>query len=285
MYILNEYDKALKDILELGDDNPTRTGIVCRSLTGVQCSYDISTHFPIPTKRRYAYKSIFAELLWMLSGSTNVNDLERMGSKIWSAWKDKEFEKRNGYNDGELGPLYSFQMRHQGGDYNLRDSNPGGFDQIQYLVDELRNNKHSRRIMMDLWNAKDVCSDRVKLPPCHFNFYLNVDSKDRLTGILTQRSGDWLPGVSANIFFYSAFIYMLAQQSGLKPYKLIHNIHNAHIYLNQIEAVEEYLSREDRPSSPILKLNKAKDIFSYALDDFVVEDYNPLDKIKVPVAL
>jgi thymidylate synthase len=285
MYILNDYDETLKEIVANGDDNQTRTGIICRSLTGVQCSYDISEYFPLPTKRQYAYKSIFSELLWMLSGSTNVNDLEAMGSKIWSAWKNKDFEEKNGYSDGELGPIYGFQMRHQGGDYLLRKTNPGGFDQVSYIVNELKTNKNSRRIMMDLWNAKDVCSDKVALPPCHFNFYINIDSKDRMTGILTQRSGDWLPGVSANVFFYSAFIYMLCQQTGYKPYKLIHNIHNAHIYMNQMEAVEEYLSRNESPDSPKLILNQAKDIFSYSLDDFVVAGYNPLPKIKVPVAV
>lgn len=287
MYILKDYDKTLKKIYKYGDDNQTRTGIVCRSLTGVQCTYDISEHFPLPTVRKYAYKSIFSELLWMLSGSTNINNLEAMGSKIWTAWRDKEFETRNGYADGELGPVYGWQMRHQGGDYSLRNSDPGGFDQVQFIVDELRGNPISRRIMMDLWNAKDVCSDRVKLPPCHFNFYLNVDSKKRLTGILTQRSGDWLPGISANIFFYSALTYMLAQQCELTPYKLIHNIHNAHIYLNQDEAVKQYITATNNiiPDSPKLILNKAKDIFSYTLDDFNIIDYNPGPSIKVPVAV
>lgn len=282
-YILKPYDDVLEKILNEGDDNPTRTGIICRSLTGVQCHYDISEYFPIPTRRYYAYKSIFKELLWMLSGSTNVNDLEKMGSKIWSAWKDPNFEKKHGYKDGELGPIYGHQMRYFGGEYG--SDNPGGFDQVSFLVNELKNNRYSRRIMMDLWNPNDVCSDRVKLPPCHFNFYCNVDSKDRLTGILTQRSGDWLPGVSANIFFYSAFIYMLAQQTGYKPYKLVHNVHNAHIYINQLDAVKEYLSRKETPSSPKLVLNKAKDIFSYEINNFVITNYNPLEKINVPVAV
>lgn len=286
MYILQDYDTNLKKILLEGVKKSNRTSVDTLSCIGLQSRYKIDEYFPIPTKRKYAYKSIFAELIWMLSGSTNVNDLESMGSKIWSAWKNKEFEKRNNYLDGELGPIYGFQFRHFGGDYDSRFSpeGPGGFDQVDFVVNELRNNKFSRRILINLWNPSVANSDKIVLPCCHYSFQLLVDNKDRLTGVLTQRSGDWLPGVSANIFFYSAFMYMLAQQANLQPYELIHNVTDAHIYIDQIEAAKKYLDRSEI-DSPILKLKRAKDIFSYTLDDFVITDYFPADTIKIPVTV
>jgi thymidylate synthase len=285
MYILQDYDDALENILKNGFRTTNRTGIDTLTLFGLQTRYKIDEFFPIPTKRKYVYKSIFAELLWMLSGSTNVNDLEKLGSKIWTAWRDKEFEKRNGYADGELGAVYGFQMRNFGGDYNLRNQDiDNGFDQIAFLVNELKSNKFSRRILLNLWNPKDMVSDKVRLPCCHFNLQLLVDNNDNLTGILTQRSGDFLPGCSANIFFYSALIYMLAQQTNLKPCELIYNVGNAHVYVDQLDAANEYLTRP-KVDSPKLILNKAQDIFSYTLDDFSVINYNPLAKIKIPVAV
>lgn len=290
MYLLQDYDKNLDLILKDGNHKCNRTGIDTLSLFGLQGRYKIDEYFPLPTKRKYFYKSIFAELLWMLSGSTNVNDLEAMGSKIWTAWRDKDFEEKNGYPDGELGPIYGFQFRHFNGDHGLKISgsedfiNHAGIDQVKYVVEELKNNKFSRRILINLWNASDMLSDKIRLPTCHYSFQLLVDNQDRLTGILTQRSGDWLPGISANIIFYSAFIYMLAQQCGLKAHELIHNVSDAHVYLNQLKAAEEYLSRPEI-DCPKLILKPASDIFSYTLDNFEIIDYNPGPVIKVPVAV
>ncbi len=299
MYLLKDYDDVLKRILDEGELKPNRTGVDTLSLFGVQCRYKIDEFFPLPTKRKYAFKSIFAELLWMLSGSTSVKDLEAMGSKIWSAWRSEAFEKENGYMEGDLGPIYGFQMRNFGANYSdkikqekLDLSLPGaklnhvakGFDQVEFIINELINNRFSRRIMMNLWNPADVLNNKIRLPPCHYSFQLLVDSKYRLTGILNQRSGDWLPGVSANIFFYSAFMYMIAQQTGLQPYELVHNVADSHIYVNQLDAAKEYLSRP-QVDSPKLELNQAKSIFDYTLDDFKILDYNPLASIKVPVAV
>lgn len=286
MYILQDYDNALARILNEGMRKPNRTGIDTLSLFGVQCRYKIDNFFPLPTKRKAYYKSIFAELLWMISGSTNVEHLEKMGSKIWSAWKDKSFEERNNYSSGELGPIYGWSFRHFGGDYNLRneDKFDNGFDQVSYVINELKSNKYSRRILINLWDPRVMTSDKVRLPCCHYSFQLLVDDKDRLTGILTQRSGDWLPGVSANVFFYSAFLYMIGQQVGLKPYELIHNVSEAHVYVNQIDAALQYLKRPEI-DAPTLELNNVKDIFGYKLEDFVVKNYSPGDVIKVPVAV
>lgn len=280
MYILKEYDDALKNIIENGFRKSNRTGIDTLTIFGSNCRYKIDERFPIPTKRKYAYKSIFSELLWMLSGSTNVADLENRGSKIWSAWRDSDFEYRNGYGDGDLGPIYGHSFRNFGGNYKVKN----GFDQVKYLVEELKKNKYSRRALINLWDPNVMTTDKVKLPTCHYAFQVLVDDKDRLTGVLTQRSGDWLPGVSSNVFFYSALLYMIGQQVDLKPYELVHNVADCHVYINQLDAAKEYLNRPEI-DSPKLILNKASDIFNYQLSDFNVVDYSPGESIKVPVAV
>ena len=285
-YIMEEYDNSLENILKNGIYQKNRTGIPTYSIFGTQARYKIDKRFPILTKRKMFPKSIFAELLWMLSGSTNINDLEAMGSKIWSPWRDKEFEIKNGYSDGELGPIYGWQMRFSGGDYSKRNNinEINGFDQISYMINELKNNKFSRRILFNLWNPIDMTSDKIKLPCCHYTFQLYVDNNDRLSGMLTQRSCDLPIGAPANIFFYSLLIYMFAQQCNLEPYEFVHSIANAHIYENQIESVKEYLSRPN-VNSPILRLNKATSIDDYKLEDLIIEEYNPLPKIIIPIAV
>jgi len=285
---MQPYDDALQYVLDNGERKTNRTGVDTLSVFGYQMRFNIAERFPILTKRKMFYKSIFAELLWMLSGSTNVNDLETMGSKIWTAWRDKDFEARNGYADGELGPIYGFQMRHFGGNYpmrNLLDHN--GFDQITYLVNELKNNPSSRRMVMSLWNPNDMCKVEVgneaRLPCCHYSFILNV-TNDKLNGMLVQRSGDLPVGSPANIQFYSTLIYMFAQQANLIPGELVYSIADMHIYVDQIPMVKEYLSRANK-DSPKLNLNKVDSIFNYNVTDFIVEDYFPGEQIKFPVAV
>lgn len=217
----------------------------------------------------------------MLSGSTNVNDLEALGSKIWSPWRNKEFEEKNNYQDGELGPIYGWQFRHFGGDYSKRHSENTGFDQVTNIINQIKLDKSSRRLMINLWNPNDMFSDKVRLPCCHYAINFLIENNN-LTGILHQRSGDVLPGISANIMFYSAFIYMIAQQTGLKPYQLVHNIDNAHIYVNQIEAAKLYLNKPII-DSPQLILHNKPSIFNYTVQDLEIINYNPLDNIKIPV--
>lgn len=284
MYILKPYDELLTEILEHGVRKKSRTGIDTLTIFGCQKRYRIDTHFPLLTKRKVWHKSIFAELIWMLSGSTNVKDLQAIGSNIWTAWRDAEFEKKHNYDEGALGPLYGFQMRYFGGYYTTCDkSNYGlnGFDQISYIVDELKNNPDSRRILYSLWNPLQM--HKMRLPPCHITFQLFVHD-GKLSGHLTQRSADVPIGVNANIAWYSAFLYMLAQQTGYTPYEFIHTTADTHIYVNQIDAVKQYLDRS-QVDSPTLKLKKAKDIFSYKVDDFEIIDYNPQPKIHIPVAI
>ena len=334
MYITGQYDEALQMILEKGVKKKNRTGVDSVSVFGVQTRYDISEHFPILTGRKVWPKAIFAELLWILSGSTNNNDLEALGSKIWSPWVDPEFEKKHGYEQGSFGPTYAFQLRHFGADYNevneqkrkikqleeeykkayekdMREepwktpswdhtcvpnyitlydslheakkqySKIRGFDQLEYMVNTLKNDQNSRRNLFSLWNPAEM--GKMRLPCCAYSFQVFVDG-GKLSGLLTQRSGDYPVGIPANILSYSALIYMLAQQCNLQPNELVHSVADAHIYENQIEAVEQYLARP-KPDSPKLVLKKVPSIFEYTMDCFEVIDYNPLESIKIPVAV
>ena len=286
-YLMEPYDNALIDILNNGEVRENRTGVNTRALFGYQMRFDISERFPILTKRKMFPRSVFAELLWILSGSTNVNDLEGMGSKIWSAWRNKDFEDKHGYEDGEFGPIYGYQLRHQGFPYEERNesvSDEYGFDQLKYVVNELKNNKTSRRILFSYWDASVVTTDEVRLPPCHILFQLSVDNKNRLSGLLYQRSADLPIGSPFNIASYAGLIYMLADQCGYKPHELTYSLGDLHVYENQIPAVEEYLSREPIDSTKLI-LNIPKDIESYKLEDFVIEDYFPAPSIKMPAAV
>lgn len=285
---MQSYDDTLSHILKNGFWKDNRTGIRTLSVFGHQSRYDISKYFPILTKRKMYYNSIFKELLWIVSGSTNVNDLEAMGSKIWSAWRDKDFEKRNDYDDGDLGPIYGFQLRNFGADYKERYLNKDdktGFDQLTYVINELKTNRTSRRILFSYWNPYQVTSPACKLSPCHDLFQLDYNA-GKLNGMLYQRSADFPIGSPANIQFYSALIYMLCQQCGedLSPGEFIYSTADTHIYENQIPMIEEYLARPEI-DSPVLKLNKAKNMFNYKSEDFTVEGYNPLEKMLIPVAI
>lgn len=279
-YIMKEYDQALEYILKKGVSKSSRAGDTL-SVFGIQVEYDISKYFPILTGRKLFPRSIFAELVWMLSGSTNVRDLEKLGSKIWTPWIDKKFEQENNYGDGELGPIYGWQMRNFGAPYVYRHpSTDLGFDQISYIINELKTNSTSRRIMWSLWSP-EMTTNKVRLPACHFSFILNVEG-NKLNGMVISRSCDMPIGAPANVIFYAALIYLLSIETGLRPGKLIHSIADGHIYLSQIQAIEEYLSRT-KPNSPQLGLTTKNSIFDYMPDDFIVKNYDPLDKIIIPV--
>jgi len=317
---MDAYDDALKQILEEGVwKSNKRTGIRTKAVCGILSHYRIDEYFPVVTRRKVWPMSIFAELLWFISGSTNNKDLQALGANIWTPWVDEKFTKNKGYAEGSFGPVYGFQLRHFGGHYGngiggkqwlshsegtLDDAcsvvgkcenlylswndrrgslyGLGGFDQLAYMIRQIKEDPSCRRILFSLWNPKDI--DKMRLPPCHYTFQIFIDDEGRMIGSLTQRSCDFPIGVPANIQFYSALIYMIAQQTGYKPYEFVHYTVDSHIYENQLEAVEEYLSRPV-VSSPKLKLNKAEDIFSYKMEDFELVDYNPGPKISIPVAI
>lgn len=302
-YLLDDYDTALVKILEEGVQKKNRTGVDSLAVFCIQSRYEIGDYFPLLTRRKIWPKAVFAELLWFISGSTNNNDLKKLGADFWTPWVDEEFEKKHGYAPGSLGPVYGFQLRHFGGEYG--DGTPGkvfskptpplsrpgnyyktcygagGFDQLAWMIKQLKVNPDSRRNLFSLWNPKQI--DMMRLAPCHYTFQVFV-YEDNLSGVLTQRSCDFPVGVPYNICFYSALLYMLAQQTGLKPYEFVHNTIDSHIYVDQIEAVEEYLSRPQL-DCPKLELEPAPDIDSYTIDNFKITDYNPQPIIKIPVAV
>lgn len=278
-YIMEAYDRALREILDHGVKRPDRTGTGTLSVFGYQTRYRIDEHFPLVTGRKLWPRAVFAELIWLLSGSSNNNDLVNLGAKFWTPWVSEDFERRHGLEPGELGPVYGFQMRHFDGDYKTKT---GGTDQLKYLIEEIRDNPFSRRLLVSYWNPNQL--DQMRLPPCHYTFQVYIDDERRISGMLTQRSADYPVGVPANIQFYSAFVYMLAQQTGCTPWEFVHNTGDTHIYLDQVDAVEEYLARP-KPDSPKLHLRKAPDIYSYQPDDFEIAGYHPEPPIKMPISV
>jgi len=307
VYLLSPYDDALRSILKNGQQRKNRTGIDTLSVFSIKSVYEIDRFFPLVTKRKLYPKAVFAELLWMLSGSTNNEDLVKLGANFWTPWVDpsnkdnQEFYARTGYPPNYLGPVYGWQMRHFGASYSdwilalkRQDHNfeayidadkeilSKGVDQISWLVNEIKTNPRSRRLIVSLWNPIDL--GNMRLPPCHYCFHIDIDDEGRMSILLNQRSSDFPVGVPANIQFYSALCYMLAQQTGYTPYRFIHHTEDSHIYVNQIEQVEEYLSKSET-DSPTLKIKQAKDIFSYDMDCFELSGYNPHPPIKVPIAV
>lgn len=331
-YIMQAYDDALRLILDKGVWKENRTGVRTKAVFGIMSRYDISERFPLVTGRKIPSRSVFGELLWFISGSTNNQDLQKMGVNIWTPWVDEAFERKHGYAPGCLGPVYGFQLRHFGGQYgngiggfsgisyaNMAAEKPedwtdegrkklvdegrtkdyfvdterapsprkgnwygsGGVDQLAYIIKLLKENPNDRRIIFSLWNPAQL--EQMRLPPCHLYFQLFVHD-GKLSGMMIQRSCDFPVGVPFNIAFYSALIYMLAQQTGFTPDEFVHVTNDSHVYEDQIPAIEEYLARP-KPESPRLKLHKATDIYSYILEDFELADYAPLEAIKIPVAV
>jgi thymidylate synthase len=229
---------------------------------------------------------VFSELLWFISGSTSNEDLVKLGCKFWNPWVDENFTKKNGFEEGVFGPVYGFQLRHFGGSYNKGIHNSaygrGGFDQLDWVINRIKEDPSCRRTLWSLWNPQDV--SKMKLPPCHMGFQVLIDDDRNLTGIMTQRSCDFPIGVPANIQFYSALTVMIAQQTGCTPHEFVHETHDSHIYEDQLDAVKEYLALPEI-DSPKLKINKAEDIYSYQPSDFKLTDFNSGPKLEIPVAV
>jgi thymidylate synthase len=313
MYLMKPYDDALQEILENGVSRTNkRTGIKTLSVFGMLKRYKLDTpYFPIVTRRKMWPKSVFSELIWFLSGSTKNQDLQRLGCNFWTPWVDHEFEQKHGFVEGAFGPVYGFQLRHFGGEYAIGEDEyktkttmmpkefggmepvasgkelahkygEGGFDQLKWLVNRIKEDPSCRRTLWTLWNPKDV--HKMRLPPCHMLAQVLVDDDRNLSLIMYQRSCDFPVGVPANIQFYSALTIMLAQQTDCKAKEFVHMTADSHIYGDQIEAVKEYL-QTPVIDSPRLEIKKAEDIFSYKPEDFVVSEYAPGPKIEIPVAV
>lgn len=261
------YQDLLRHVLEHGHRKEDRTGTGTLSVFGYQMRFGLAEGFPLLTTKKVHLKSIIHELLWFLQGSTNIAYLKEHGVSIWDEWADEH---------GNLGPVYGYQWR------NWPKPDGTHIDQITQVVDAIRKNPDSRRLIVSAWNVADV--DKMKLPPCHafFQFYV-ADGK--LSCQLYQRSADIFLGVPFNIASYALLTMMVAQVCGLKLGDFVHTLGDAHIYLNHLDQVNEQLSREPR-SLPSMRINpEVGDIFGFRFEDFTLEHYDPYPAIKAPVAV
>ena len=261
------YLNLLSHVLRHGVEKTDRTGTGTISVFGYQMRFDLSKGFPLLTTKKLHTRSIIHELLWFLQGSTNIGYLRDNKVTIWDEWADEM---------GELGPVYGYQWR------SWQTADGRQIDQIEQVVDSLKNNPDSRRHIVCAWNAGDI--DKMALPPCHalFQFYV-ADGK--LSCQLYQRSCDIFLGVPFNIASYSLLTAMMAHVTELQPGELVHTLGDAHIYLNHIEQVKLQLTREPRPL-PVLKLNTdVKSIFDFRFEDFTIEGYDPHPRIRGEIAV
>ncbi|SFA92405.1 MULTISPECIES: thymidylate synthase [unclassified Bacillus (in: firmicutes)] len=264
---MKQYLELCEHILTTGETKEDRTGTGTVSTFGYQMRFDLEEGFPVITTKKLHLKSIIHELLWFLNGDTNVRYLQENGVKIWNEWADE---------DGELGPVYGHQWR----SWNGADGQT--VDQISQLINQIKTNPDSRRLIVSAWNVADI--EKMALPPCHclFQFYV---SEGKLSCQLYQRSADVFLGVPFNIASYALLTLMVAQVCGLKPGEFIHTFGDAHIYRNHMEQVKEQLSRDPKPL-PKMKINpEVDDIFSFKYEDFVLEGYDAHPHIKGVVSV
>ena len=264
---MRQYLDLLNHVLEHGDKKKDRTGTGTISVFGYQMRFDLSEKFPLLTTKKVHLKSVIHELLWFLKGSTNIGYLKENGVSIWDEWADE---------NGDLGPVYGSQWR------SWQTSDGRTIDQISNLIENIKNNPDSRRLIVSAWNVGEV--DKMKLPPCHcfFQFYV---ANDKLSCQLYQRSADIFLGVPFNIASYALLTLMIAQVTNLAPGEFVHTLGDAHIYSNHIEQVKKQLSRKVK-DLPIMKINPhVKDIFSFKYEDFQILNYDPHPLIKAPVAV
>jgi len=274
---MKQYHDLLRHVLEYGQAKSDRTGTGTLSVFGYQMRFDLAEGFPLVTTKKIHLKSVIYELLWFLRGDTNIGYLQEHGVRIWNEWADE---------NGDLGPVYGHQWR------NWNDEH---IDQISQVVDTLRNNPDSRRMLVAAWNpsvlpdtsksfARNVAEGKAALPPCHafFQFYV---ADGRLSCQLYQRSADIFLGVPFNIASYALLTLMIAQVCDLRPGEFIHTFGDAHIYNNHMEQINLQLSRDPRPL-PTMRLNpEVKDLFAFRFEDFSLENYDPYPHIKGEVAV
>lgn len=275
---MKQYLDIMDEILAVGFDRDDRTGVGTIGVFGRQMRFNLAEGFPLLTTKKLHLKSIIHELLWFLSGDTNIKYLKENGVKIWDAWADK---------DGNLGPVYGHQWRKFGEmDYisEMQMSHRiDGVDQITELIKGLKENPNSRRHIVTAWNPVDV--PKMALPPCHMMMQFNVRNKKTLDCMLYQRSCDFFLGVPFNIASYALLTMMIAQVCGYEAGDFVHTLGDTHLYKNQLTQAEEQLKRKPKPL-PTMKINPAvKDIFSFKYEDFELVNYNPDPSIRADVAV
>lgn len=265
---MKQYLDLLKHILENGTDKADRTGTGTRSVFGYQMRFNLEDGFPLLTTKKLHLKSIIYELLWFLKGDTNVKYLQEHGVRIWNEWADPE--------TGDLGHIYGYQWR------SWQDYDGTFIDQISEVVETIKNNPDSRRIIVSAWNVADL--KRMNLPPCHafFQFYV---ADGRLSLQLYQRSADSFLGVPFNIASYALLLMMMAQVTGLKAGDFVHTLGDAHIYNNHFEQVKLQLTREPRALPKMILNPDVKNIFDFKYEDFTLTDYDPHPHIPGIVAV
>jgi thymidylate synthase len=264
---MQQYLDLMSHVLAKGTHKSDRTGTGTLSVFGHQMRFDLQEGFPVVTTKKLHLKSIIIELLWFLQGSTNNNWLKERGVSIWDEWAKE---------DGELGPIYGYQWR------SWPAPNGGHVDQISQLMDQIKNNPDSRRLIVSAWNVAEI--PRMALPPCHafFQFYV-ADGK--LSCQLYQRSADIFLGVPFNIASYALLTHMIAQQAGLMPGEFIWTGGDCHLYSNHMEQVKLQLSRQPLPLPKLNIRRKPASIFDYEYEDFELLGYQHHDPIKAPVAI
>ena len=264
---MKQYLDLMRHVRDHGVVKEDRTGTGTRSVFGYQMRFDLAQGFPAVTTKKLHLRSIIHELLWFLQGDTNIGYLKENGVSIWDEWAD---------DNGDLGPVYGHQWR------SWPSPNGGSIDQIGQLVEQIRSNPDSRRLIVSAWNPADI--ENMALPPCHclFQFYV---AEGRLSCQLYQRSADIFLGVPFNIASYALLTLMLAQVTDLQPGEFVHTFGDAHLYSNHLEQCDLQLSREPR-SLPRMQINpEVKDIFDFRFEDFELVDYDPHPHIKAPVAV
>lgn len=264
---MKQYLDTLRLVRDTGVEKRDRTGVGTLSIFGHQCRYDLSKGFPLLTTKKVHLKSIMYELLWFIAGDTNISYLKEHGVSIWDEWADA---------DGNLGPVYGEQWR------SWRTADGRCVDQLSEVIDTIRHNPDSRRMLVCAWNPGEI--DKMALPPCHcmFQFYV---ADGRLSCQLYQRSADLFLGVPFNIASYSLLTMMIAQVCGLEPGEFIHTTGDTHLYLNHLEQADLQLSREPR-ALPTMRINPdVKSIFDFKYEDFELVGYDPWPAIKAPVAV
>ena len=264
---MRQYLDLLNRILDEGVEKGDRTGTGTTSVFGHQLRFDLARGFPLLTTKKLHLRSIIHELRWFLKGDTNTAYLKENGVGIWDEWADE---------DGNLGPVYGHQWR------SWEAAGGGTIDQVSQVVEQIRENPDSRRLIVSAWNVGEL--ESMALPPCHLLYQFYV-ADGRLSCQLYQRSADVFLGVPFNIASYALLLLMVAQVSELEPGDFVHTFGDVHLYSNHIEQARLQLSREPR-ELPTLKLNReVDDIFSFRFEDFVLEDYDPHPHIKAPVAV
>tara|TARA_R110000868_G_scaffold6263_1_gene35725 strand:- start:721 stop:1515 length:795 start_codon:yes stop_codon:yes gene_type:complete len=264
---MQQYLNLMQDILDNGQDRKDRTGTGTRSVFGRQMRFDLTKGFPLVTTKKLHIRSIIHELLWFLKGETNIQYLKDNKVKIWDAWADQ---------DGNLGPVYGKQWR------SWPDYDGGSIDQIKELINQIKTNPNSRRLIVSAWNVGQIKD--MALPPCHllFQFYV-ADGK--LSCQLYQRSADVFLGVPFNIASYSLLMHMIAEQCDLKVQDFVWTGGDTHLYHNHFDQVQEQLTRNPLELPNLKIVTKPESIFDYKFEDFTIENYNSHPHIKAPVAV